>query len=130
MTACYQIYSSTLTATSTSQQTLQVVKKGRIVGVLAAIFHLGAGGGGGQMTYSLSKNTNGGTVDGVNNPQRNAAIAHFAGAWSTSSGAAFNQSVPALSIPVEVGDVINLSTVLLNTAPTTGVGYFTIYVEE
>lgn len=130
MTACYQIYSSTLTATSVSQQTVTLVKKGRIIGVLASAYFLGAGGGSGGLAIGLEKNTNGGTTGGVNNPQRNAVVARFNGAWATSSVAAFNQSVPAISIPVESGDIINLSSVLQGTAPTTGIGYFNIYVEE
>lgn len=130
MTTCYQIYSSTLTATSVSQTSLQVVRKGRIIGVAATVYLLGAAGGTGGMHFGIEKNTNGGTTSGVNNPQRQAQIARCAGGWNVSTATFINFSIPAISIPVEVGDVLNLSSVLTGTAPAAGIGYFSVYVEE
>lgn len=130
MTVCYQVYSSTLTAASVSQQTLTIPKKGRIIAFSMATLFVGGGGGGGVTGITLAKNTNGASVDGINNPQREAVIgraytAHGTGAYVY--GAAW---LTALNIPVNVGDVLNLSSTLTGTAPATGIGYVNVYVEE
>lgn len=128
-TVKYTLYTSTITATSTSLVSLDILRPGKLIAWQAAMHALG-GAGIGFGTLQVTINTNGASVAGISNPQREAGLADVTFNTGNAVGTAVNEGISGISVPVAAGDRLTLSAVISGTAPASGLCYFAFYVHE
>lgn len=115
-TVVYRAYAAAVGAGVTNAAQIPIVRAGRITAVLVSIVGIG-GAGTGVMALEVVKNQNAGGTAGtnqINNPQRELSVAATQVPWNTSAAGGCIAQVANVSIPVIVGDYINIGTTNLS----------------
>lgn len=115
---CYSLWSSASGGDSNNLATLDILRKGRIVGVAIHAMGLGSGTGYVGLQVALNKGTNDITT---NNSPRESNLLSTVYSHNTNGVVTVNDRSPNISVPIEVGDRISLHSELISgSAASTG----------
>lgn len=131
-TVCYVAYYSTATASTSNGAVVPIVRAGRITAIEITYMAVGGAGNGFELVELVKNQAAGGTGQStVNNPQRELVLATLQAGCGNVAVVTQRTMVDNISIPVAVGDNLNLGNVLQSgTAPTLGIASAKVYVAE
>lgn len=130
---CYHAYSSVAYTTAINAAVVPIVKPGRITAIHIQFVGVG-GASGGDTVWDVTKNAQAGgsaTPYTTNNPQRESLVASLHKRHGASEVVTESRIITNISIPVSVGDNINVGCLLTGgTALAQGILGVNIYVAE